>query len=119
MLEFSIACFQKKRIPVSCNAANRAPKFDKKKAETQSFQDCVFEKSIRCESVSADLDVMSESAILWMASVDWVNGPYLSGARKMCRTLQIRKIGVQVIIKLGNFLYSKNCNELYLSRIHV
>ena len=62
---------------------------------------------------------MLELAILWMMSADGVNGLYLSGAREMCRTLQIRKIGVQVIIKLGNFLYSKNCNELYLSRIHV
>ena len=59
---------------------------------------------IRCESISTDLDVMSESAILWMTSADDVNGLYLSDARKMCRTLQIRKIGVHVIIKLGSFL---------------
>ena len=80
------------------------PKFGKKNAGTRSFQDCVIKESIRCESVSADLDVMSESAILWMMSADGVNGLYLSGARKMCQTLQIRKSGVQVIIKLGSFL---------------
>ena len=47
---------------------------------------------------------MSELAILWMMSVDGVNGLYLSGARETCQTLRIRKIGVQVIIKLGSFL---------------
>ena len=47
---------------------------------------------------------MSESAILWMTSADGVNGLYLSGAREMCQTLRIRKIGVQVIIKLESFL---------------
>ena len=80
------------------------PKFGKKKAGTRSFQDYVIKESIRCESISANLDVMSESAILWMTSADGVNGLYLSGARKMCRTLQIRKIRVKVIIKLGSFL---------------
>ena len=95
------------------------PKFGKKNAGTQSFQDCVIRESIRCESVSADLDVMSKLAILWMMSVDGVNGLYLSGAKKMCQTLQIRKIRVQVIIKLGSFFYSKNYNESYFSRIHV
>ena len=80
------------------------PKFGKKNAGTRSFQDYVIKKSIRCESVSADLDVMSESAILWMTSADSVNGLYLSGARMICWTLQIRKIGVQVIIKLESFL---------------
>ena len=79
-------------------------KFGKKNVGTRSLQDCVIKESIRCESISADLDVMSESAILWMTSADGVNGLYLSGARKMCRTLQIRKIGVQVIIKLGSFV---------------
>jgi len=39
------------------------PKFGKN-AGTRSFQDCVIKESIRCESVSADLDMMSESAIL-------------------------------------------------------
>ena len=63
------------------------PKFGKKNSGTQSFQDCVIKESIRCESVSADLDVMSESAILWMMSADGVNGLYLSGARKTCWTL--------------------------------
>ena len=48
---------------------------------------------------------MLESAILWMTSADGVNGLCLSGARKMCQTLQIRKISVQVIIKLGSFLF--------------
>ena len=62
---------------------------------------------------------MSELAILWMTSVAGVNGLCLSSARKMCRTLQIKKIEVQVIIKLGSFFYFKNCNESYLSRIHV
>ena len=61
-------------------------------------------KLIRCESVLVDLDAMSESAILWMMSEDDVNGLYLSGISKMCQTLQIRKIGVLVIIKLGSFL---------------
>ena len=75
----------------------------RKNAGTRSFQDCVKE-SIRCESVSADLDVTSESAILWMTSTDGVNGRCLNGARKMCQTLQLRKIRVQVIIKLGSFL---------------
>ena len=79
-------------------------KFGKRNARTRSFQDCVIKGLIRCESVSADLDVMSESAILWMVLADGINGLYLNGARKMCRTLQIRKIGVQVIIKLGSFL---------------
>ena len=64
---------------------------------------CVNE-SIRCESVSADLDVMLKLAILRMMSAAGVNGLCLSGARKMCRTVQIRKIEVQVIIKLGSFL---------------
>ena len=41
-----------------------APKFGKKNAGTRSFMDCVIKKSIRYESVSADLDAMSESAIL-------------------------------------------------------
>ena len=40
-------------------------KLEKKNAETQSLQDCVIKESIRYESVSADLHVMSESAILW------------------------------------------------------
>ena len=80
------------------------PKFRNKNAGTRSFLDCVIKESIRCESVSADLDVMSESAILWMTSADGVNELCLSGAREMCRTLLIRKIGVQVIIKLGSFL---------------
>ena len=71
---------------------------------TKSFQDCVIKESIRYESVLADLNVMSKLAILWMMSADGVNGLYLSGVRKMCRTLQIKKIGVQVIIKLGSFL---------------
>ena len=39
------------------------PKF-KNNAGIRSFQDCVIEESIRCESVSADLDAMSESTIL-------------------------------------------------------
>ena len=69
-------------------------KFRKNNAGTRNFQDCVIKELIRCESVSADLDVMSELAILWMASADGVNGLYLSGARKMCRTLKIKKIGV-------------------------
>ena len=40
------------------------PKFGKKNAGTQSFLDCVIKGSIGCESVSANLDAMSESAIL-------------------------------------------------------
>ena len=40
------------------------PKFGKKNEGTRSFQECVIKKLIRCESVLADLDVMSESAIL-------------------------------------------------------
>ena len=80
------------------------PKFEKKNAGTRSFQDCVIKESIRCESVSTNLDVISESTILWMTSADGVNGLYLCGTRKMCQTLQIRKIRVQVIIKLGSFL---------------
>ena len=56
------------------------------------------------ENVSADLDVMLETAILWMTLVDDVNGLYLSGVRETCRTLRIRKIRVQVIIKLESFL---------------
>ena len=79
------------------------PKFRKKNTGTRSFQDCVIKESIRCESVTADLDVMSELTILWMMSADGVNGLYLSGVREMCWTLQIRKIRVQVIIKLGSF----------------
>ena len=67
------------------------PKFGKKNAGTRSFQDCVIKESIKCESVSADLDVMAESTILWMTSADDVNRLYLSGTRKMCRTPQIRK----------------------------
>ena len=74
------------------------PKFGKKNAGTRSFQDCVIKESIRCESVSADFDVMLESAILWMTLADGVNGLCLNGARKMCRTLQIRKIRVQVLL---------------------
>ena len=76
------------------------PKFGKKNAGTRSFQDCVIKESIRCESVSTDLDVMLEQTILWMMSADDVNGLCLNGARKICRTLQIRKIRVQVIINL-------------------
>ena len=38
-------------------------KFGKRNAETRNFQDCVIKESIRCESVSADLDAISESAI--------------------------------------------------------
>ena len=83
--------------------------------ETRSFQDCVIKESIRCESVSTDLDVMSESAILWMTSADSVNGLYLSGVREMCRTLRIRKIRVQIIIKLRSFLLFR----IVMSRIHV
>ena len=40
------------------------PKIGKKNAGTRTFQDCVIKESIRCESISADLDAMSESAIL-------------------------------------------------------
>ena len=80
------------------------PKFGKKNAGTRSFQDCVIKELIRCESILADLDVMLESAILWMTLADSVNGLCLNGARKMRRTLQIRKIRVQVITKLGSFL---------------
>ena len=50
------------------------PKFGKKNVGTRSFQDCVIKESIRCESVSTDLDVMSESAILWMTLADGING---------------------------------------------
>ena len=39
-------------------------KFGKKNTGTRSFQDCVIKESIRCESISADLDAMSELAIL-------------------------------------------------------
>ena len=39
-------------------------KYRKKNTGTRSFQDCVIKESIRCESISADLDAMSESAIL-------------------------------------------------------
>ena len=39
-----------------------------------------------------------------MTSADGVNGLYLNGAKKMCQTLQIRKIMVKVIIKLESFL---------------
>ena len=49
-------------------------KFRKNNAGTRNFQDCVIKELIRCESISADLDVVSESAILWMMSVDGVNG---------------------------------------------
>ena len=80
------------------------PKFGKRNTGTRNFQDCVIKESIRCESVSADLDVMLESAILWMMLADGVNGLYLSGARQMCQTLQIRKNRIQVIIKLASFL---------------
>ena len=58
------------------------PKFGKKNTGTRSFHDCVIEESIRCESISADLDVMSESAILWMTSADGVNEPCLSGGQE-------------------------------------
>ena len=95
------------------------PKFGKKNVETRSFQDYIIKELTRYESVSADLDAMSESAILWMTSANSINGLCLSGARKMCRTLQIRKIRVQVIIKLGSFFYYKNCNESYLDMIHI
>ena len=47
---------------------------------------------------------MLELDILWMTSADGVNGLYMSGAREMCRTLRIEKIGVQVIIKLESFI---------------
>ena len=77
-------------------------KFGKKNAGTESIQDCVIKGTIGCESVLVDLDAMSESTILWMTSADGINGLCLSGTRKMCRTLQIRKIRVQVIIKLAN-----------------
>ena len=40
------------------------PTFGMENAGTRSFQDCVIKESIRCESVSADLDMISESAIL-------------------------------------------------------
>ena len=80
------------------------PKFGKKNVGTRSFQDCIIKELIRCELVSADLDVMSESAILWMTSADGVNILYLSGAKETYQTLRIRKIGVQVIIKLGSSL---------------
>ena len=58
------------------------PKFRKKNARTRSFQDCVIKESIRSESVSADLDVMSESAILWMTSVDNINGLRMDDVRE-------------------------------------
>ena len=80
------------------------PKFRKKNMGTRSFQDCVIKESIRCESVSSDLDMVLKSTILWMMSANGVNGLYLSSPRKMCRTLQIRKIEVQIIIKLASFL---------------
>ena len=35
-----------------------------KNTRTRSFQDCVIKESIRCESVSTDLDATLESAIL-------------------------------------------------------
>ena len=63
------------------------PKFGKKNVGTQSFQGCVIKESIRYKSVSTDLDAMLESTILWMMLADGVNGLYLSGTRKMCRTL--------------------------------
>ena len=58
------------------------PKFEKKNTETRSFQDCVIKESIRCESVSIDLDVMSESTILWITSADGINVLYLSGVKE-------------------------------------
>ena len=39
-------------------------RFVKKNVGIWNFQDCVIMESIRCESVSANLDAMSESAIL-------------------------------------------------------
>ena len=71
------------------------PKFGKKNAE------------LKASRIMSSRNVMLESAILWMTSADGVNGLCLNGARKMCRTLQIRRIRVQVIIKLGSFLLFK------------
>jgi hypothetical protein len=39
------------------------PKFGEKNAGTQSFQDCIIKGSVRWESMTADLDTVSESAI--------------------------------------------------------
>ena len=88
------------------------PKFGKKNARTRSFQDCVIKELIRCESILADLDVMLESAILWMTLADSVNGLCLNGARKMCHSTN--KIRVQVIIKLGSFSF---ISKIVMSRI--
>ena len=57
------------------------PKFGKRNAGTRSFQDCVIKESIRCESVSADLDAISESAIF----VDDIS------RRRQCAMLECRR----------------------------
>ena len=49
---------------ISIRCELEASRIGKKNVGTQSFQDCVINKSIRCESVQVDLDAMSESAIL-------------------------------------------------------
>ena len=77
------------------------PKFGKEHENSELLR---LYHPIRCELISTSFYAVSESAILWMTSVDNVNGLYLDCARKMCQTLQIRKIRVQVIIKLGSFL---------------
>jgi hypothetical protein len=50
--------------------------------ELESFQDYIIKESIKCKSVSADLDTVSESAILWMTLVDDVGGLCLDGVKK-------------------------------------
>ena len=89
------------------------PKFEKKNAGTRSFQECVIKESIRCESISADLDVMSESAILWMTSADGVNGLCLNGARKMCHSTNKEKLGSKFLLNKEVFFYFK----IVMSRI--
>ena len=76
------------------------PKFRKKNAGTRSFQDCVIKESIRCESVSTDLDGMSESAILWMTSADNINGLHTDGIKggRYVGLYKKERIRVQVIL---------------------
>ena len=65
---------------------------------TRTFQDCVIKELIRCESVSADLDVMSESAILWMTSAGGVNGLYLNGAENLSDSTNKKKLGSKLLL---------------------
>jgi hypothetical protein len=63
-------------------------------------------ESIRCESIIANLDIVSKSAIFMMVSTNDIRRLYLASVRKdMLNSTRRERFGVQVIIKIRKFSF--------------